>query len=134
MWRRLGLGGMMMYLAACAPATTRSFEASPLSRDLTTLSYDEMSAANVNDAYDAVARLRPQYLHRRGETSILLRSQTFINVYIDNMKLGGVEALRGYPIQAIRAVRYFNAAEATYRWGTNNTGGAIQLVTQLPGH
>ena len=128
MWRRLGLGAVVVVcVAACAPATT--VETSAPVRDLTVLSRSEIASAKVNDVFDAITRLRPQFFNRRGETSFLLRSRTFVNVYLDNMRLGGVESLRGIPVDGIYAIRYYNAAEATYRWGMNNAGGAIQLVS-----
>ena len=128
MWRRLGLGAVVVVcVAACTPTTT--VETSVPVRDLTVLSRSEIASANVSDVFDAIARLRPQFFNRRGETSFLLRSRTYVNVYLDNMRLGGVESLRGIPVDGIYAIRYFNAAEATYRWGMNNSGGAIQLVS-----
>ena len=128
MWRRLGMGAALIACAAaCAPATRMETE-TPL-RDPLVLSRSEINGASVNDVYDAIARLRPQFFNRRGETSFLLRSKTYVNVYIDNMRLGGIESLRGIPVESIVSIRYYNAAEATYRWGMNNSGGAIQLIT-----
>ena len=128
MWRRLGLGAVVLAcVAACASAPRMETNA-PV-RDRLVLLRSEINETDVNDVYDAIARLRPQFFNRRGETSFLLRARTFVNVYIDNMRLGGIESLRGIPVQSVYSIRYFNAAEATYRWGMNNSGGAIQLIT-----
>ena len=127
MRRRLGLGAILVCVAACAPATRIAPTAT--SYDMSILSRSEIRDANVTDMYDVIARLRPQYLTRRGETSFLLRAQTQVSVYVDNMRLGGIESLRGIPVASVQRVRYFNAAEATYRWGMNNSGGAIQLIS-----
>lgn len=45
-------------------------------------------------------------------------------------RLGGLETLRDLPISGIASFRYLSAGEATNRWGTNQTGGAIQLLSR----
>lgn len=45
-------------------------------------------------------------------------------------RLGGLETLRDVPISGIASIRYLSAGEATNRWGTNQTGGAIQLLSR----
>ena len=85
---------------------------------------------NVSTAFDAIEQLRPQFFRSRGATSILLRAQTQTSVYLDNMRLGGLEALHDVPITGIESIRYLSAGEATNRWGTNRTGDAILLVSR----
>jgi hypothetical protein len=122
-----------MFVVACAPATLSStrgeMQLAPtvLSKNPTVLSRAEWADANVSTAFEAVEHLRPQFFNRRGETSILLRRATVLSVYLDNVRLGGVETLRDVPITAIQSIRYLSPGEATYRWGTNQTGGAILL-------
>ena len=50
-------------------------------------------------------------------------------VFIDNIQAGGVGALYDIAIERITQIRYFNAADATSRWGTGFTGGAIEVIT-----
>ena len=129
MWRRLAPGALMSSLVmACTSAVTTS--AHTAIRNPSVLSSAEWASANVSTAFDAIEQLRPQFFRSRGQTSILLRAATQTNVYLDNMRLGGLETLHDVPITGIRAIRYLSADEATYRWGTNQTGGAIQLVSR----
>ena len=136
MWRRLFVvSALMTSVAACAPATTNSMARDPLEgeilqHDASVLLQPEMAEAQVINAYDAISRLRPQFLRRRGETSFNMRSLTQTNVYLDNNWLGGLDILRLTSLNGIRSIRYLNAAEATFRWGINNTGGAILLSTR----
>ena len=131
MRRRLALGAFvsLVVVAACAPVTTTASLHHEI-RNPMVLSRTEWTGANVSTAFDAIEQLRPQFFRSRGETSILLRSQTQTSVYLDTIRLGGLEALRDVPISGIESIRYLSAGEATNRWGTNQTGGAIQLVSR----
>src|SRR3982751_1034635 len=103
MWRRLVVGAFVGTLvAACATATTSSAR-EPLPRHPSVLMKSEWANENVSTALEAIEHLRPQFFNRRGETSILLRSATNLTVYMDNMRLGGIETLRDVPIAAIQS-------------------------------
>jgi hypothetical protein len=129
MRRRLALGALVSLLvAACAPATSNSLRSEI--RNPSVLSRAEWADANVSNAFEVIEQLRPQFFRSRGETSIMLRGETQTSVYLDNMRLGGLETLHDVPISGIHSIRYLSAGEATNRWGTNQTGGAIQLVTR----
>jgi hypothetical protein len=129
MRRRLALGALVSSLVMACGQTITTTAHTEL-RNSSVLSSSEWAGANVSTAFDAIEQLRPQFFRSRGQTSILLRAATQTNVYLDNMRLGGLETLRDVPITGIRAIRYLSADEATYRWGTNQTGGAIQLVSR----
>ena len=129
MRRRLALSAFLtVVVAACAPVTTTSTRG--FSRNPSVLSRTEWSGKNVSTAFEAIEQLRPQFFRSRGETSILLRFETQTSVYLDNIRLGGLETLRDVPISGIQSIRYLSASEATNRWGANQTGGAIQLVSR----
>lgn len=127
MWRPLALGaGLLAMLTACA-STASHVSTNDWKYDAVVLTRAEMSGVNAINAYEAVSRLRPQYLRRRGETSVMLRGSTQLHVYMDNMRLGGMEALHYVSVEALQSIRYMSAAEATMRWGVNHTGGALLL-------
>jgi hypothetical protein len=50
-------------------------------------------------------------------------------VYLDDAKLGSVDQLRELPVVGVNQVRYYDGAEATYKWGAGHIHGAIQVVT-----
>ena len=50
-------------------------------------------------------------------------------VFVDNVHLGGVETLYNIARERIKEIRYFDAADATSRWGTGFSGGAIEVIT-----
>jgi hypothetical protein len=130
MWRRLIVGALSITVAACASSGNSTGRSDVKHRDSEVLSQEEMSDAGARDAYEAVTRLRPLFIKNRGISgSLLLREQTRQSVYLDNMRLGGIETLSTVPIEAIQSIRYLNAGEATYRWGMNHSGGVILLST-----
>ena len=75
------------------------------------------------DAYQAIQRLRARWLQPRGGNTP--------SVFVDNAERpGGLDALRGLPVADIQEMRYMSANEATTRFGTGHTGGAIMITTR----
>lgn len=81
-------------------------------------------------AYEIVERYRPQWLRKRGESSILAADE--IAVYLDNnrSRLGPPSALRQLPAMDIASIRHLSAAEAQAEYGLNNVQGAIVVHTK----
>jgi hypothetical protein len=77
------------------------------------------------DAYQAVQRLRPRWLQVRsgmGNTSVVL--------YVDGGRLGGVTELRSLRPSQIEQMEYMSASDATTRFGTGHSGGAVLVTTR----
>jgi hypothetical protein len=84
----------------------------------------ELAEVEELDAYDAVRQLRPAWLRVRTGTEPP-------GVYLNNTRFGSdPTALRNLRPSGIERMEYFNATDATTRFGLGNTGGAI-VVTQL---
>ena len=81
-----------------------------------------------NDTFEIVRSIRPRWLRSRGQDS--LRSPSVVQVYLDNIRLGGPESLRGVQATSIREIRWHSATQATQRWGTGHGAGVIQVVTR----
>jgi hypothetical protein len=52
-------------------------------------------------------------------------------IYLDNARLGTTSQLRSLPVAGVIGIRYYNGAEATYRWGAGHQHGAIQVLTVI---
>lgn len=129
MRRHLALGALVSLLVtACVPVMTTAVR-TPI-RNSAILSSAEWANVHVTNAFEAIQQLRPQFFRSRGETSILLQSETQTSVYLDNIRLGGLETLYDVPITGIASIRYLSAGEATNQIGTNQSGGAIQLLSR----
>ena len=79
-------------------------------------------------AFDAVRRLRSTWLRTRGAAST--RGNLQVQVYVDNVRAGGIDFLQSRSLDGIVEIRYHNGRDATTRWGTGVTGGVIELITR----
>lgn len=130
MWRRTVLLGAAWTLVACAASSAPPayHAAAAVRRDMITAA--EIVAARVADAYEAVARLRPEFLRRRGRVVGTMAAQPNVMVYLDELPYGGLETLRHIPLERVRLIRYLSPSDADMRWGGSHPTGAI-LVTTL---
>lgn len=81
------------------------------------------------NALEAIQRLRPTMLRTRGTDSIMLQADP-IHIFLNANKLGGPDALSGVQANELEEIRFLNASEATQKWGTGYTNGAIQLSSR----
>lgn len=90
---------------------------------------DELEATSVDDAMEAVSLLRPHWLRARP-------SRTpndpipVVGVVIDNIARATRDDLAQLPIGQVERISFMNAADATIRFGTGHTGGAIIVTTR----
>lgn len=102
-------------LAACGSAHAGPGGARP-SRDLITR--EEIAASPVATAYEAVERLRPEFLRS-------IRGGGPPNVYVNDSSSGGIDILRSIRADNVDEIRYLDAVAANLRFGLNNTSGVI---------
>jgi hypothetical protein len=115
---------LLMVVTACAGRPTAGRPAP----DRNVLSSEEMLKAGYPDAFMTVQALRPQWLQRRGATSI--RSEATIKVYLDGSLLGGVDHLKQITTRSISTIRHYDELEASQRWGLDHGQGAIAVSTR----
>ena len=121
--------------AASLPAAAKSSRTVLLRTELTDVQQAEM------DAYTAIRQLRPNMLTAPGGSSLGAPSATCprcayeggggqaLTVFLNGNKQGGVEALRNIRMIEVEKIEHINGSEATQRFGTGYSGGAI-LVTR----
>lgn len=132
----LTLAAILSTAAGCAtagPSTTSS--TSRTNPDV--ISTAEIDAApNIRDAYDLVQRLRPSWLNK-GRASggrLSTASMAGLVVYLDNARLGGLEALSAIPATGIASIRFMDAATATASLpglGSSIVAGAIVIHSRV---
>jgi hypothetical protein len=123
--RTLVLVAVFAAAAGCASQQTGGESASRYDRSL--LTADQLRDHNYQSAFDAVEALRTNWLRPRGTDSF--NNPSVVVVYLDNVKLGGVETLRGVQVANVQAIRHYDANDATSRWGVGHSSGAIQVIT-----
>ena len=120
--RKLTLIAASFAIAACA--STPKAEGSSTTASATQITADEIAAANVPTAYEAVDRL-----HRSWFRDLSNPDLGEAVVYLNNEKLGGKEKLRDFPAWDVAMIEYLKPADALLRFGQDAKGGAI-IVTR----
>jgi hypothetical protein len=120
---RVLLLGLLLTLAGCG-----SQRGDGPRQNRAVLHAAEMEPAGYADLFQVIQSLRPEWLRPQGATSF--RGQEVIVVYLDDNRMGGVEALRNIPPRSIASVRFISGLEASQRWGLNHGMGAIVVSTR----
>ena len=115
-------------LTACSSATRQPGE---LRGRGTTVTQDELAATNSGNLYDAIAKLRPEWLTSRGPTSVTDPTPTAVDVYMNGILLGNVDHLRQVRVLDVSQVRYWPAGEAAARFGMGHPRGVIELMVNI---
>jgi outer membrane receptor protein involved in Fe transport len=119
---------MVLFLAVvvlgCASSgTTRA----PRNPNLITL--EELEELPAGTAYDAVQRLRPNWLRSRSAT-VGRSGRGEVNlpaVFADGVYFGPIDSLGRFGIEAIEVIEFLSARDATTQYGTGYPGGVIHL-------
>lgn len=112
-------------LAACATATPRG---KSVSGDGSQLSKADLENSNASSLYDAISKLRPSWLASRGPSSVTNSTPTAVDVYMDGNFLGQADYLRDVRISDATAVRYWDAGQASVRFGMGHPRGVIEVI------
>ena len=79
-------------------------------------------------AYEVVTTLRRQWLFGRGALAANDGLPEAPRVYVEGVRVGTCEVLKGIAASTVNELRFLDARDATTRFGTGHTAGAI-LVT-----
>ena len=95
------------------------------------ISREEIEASRTATAYDAIQKLRANFLTYRGETSLNRNtSQPYPTVYVDGQEFGPLSSLRSIPASQVETIRLYRSWEATTKFGEGHMGGVIALTTR----
>ena len=114
-------------LGACAhsqqPRIGRSYDAQVITEA-------GIIEANVANAYDAIRKLRANFLTYRGRTNLRGSAASQPRVYVDDQPYGTVASLTTIRAVQVAEIRLYRAWEATTRFGTGNMDGVIAVTTR----
>jgi hypothetical protein len=88
----------------------------------------ELSSVASADLYLAVQSLRPQWLRQMSSQSIYQNEQIW--VYMDGLRLGGVDQLKQIMPASVESLQFLTGLEATQRWGLDHGHGAIVVTSR----
>ena len=80
----------------------------------------QLGAANSSNLYEAISKLRPDWLTSRGPTSV--------DVFMNGSMLGNADYLKELGVLDVSEVRYWDAASASARFGMGHPRGVIEIT------
>ncbi|MEO8910042.1 MAG: hypothetical protein ABI408_07435 [Gemmatimonadaceae bacterium] len=135
------MSGRFLYLMGiaavigCAASAANPGDPTAVPRMGSVLSAEEMTSAHadINSAYDAVARLRPNWLAPHGSMSSNSAVSPYAMVFVDDQLVGDVNALRNIQAYQVGDIRYYDVTQAGARFGVRaGTMGAIEVLLKSP--
>ena len=134
-WRPCVLMIAITLITGCASANTSAASISNTDAEYVVPRRDillaaDLVAARSDNVYEAILEVRPAFLRR--QISSLDGGEQPLRVFVDNLELSGLDALRAVPLGPVTSVRYMDPADASFRWGPGrSTGptGAIVVTT-----
>lgn len=122
---------VLLFIVALAGCATSSSRSESPRRSGSVLGTDELRNVQQLSAYDAVRRLRPQWLRTRGPTRVDPDLQELpIRIYVNNAPGTTLDELRQIRASDIDQMRFLSAREATTRYGIDHVNGAILVTTK----
>jgi hypothetical protein len=118
------LVALTLQLSACSHAAQGGGNASS-----NVISREELKASDAMTVYDAVIRLRGNFLTARGKTAGR-EDWSKPAVFVDGVRYGDIETLRNIPVTTVESVRLYRAWEAQQKFGNGTMGGAIDVTTR----
>ena len=144
------LGAVAANLAFRHPCNFQRGQYAGVARDRSVrrdITQDEINHSGVSgSAYDLVYTLRRQWLNERGIQNLneaphyetdangqehLVGGEPQLIIYLDEMKMGTISQLRTIPVASVIGVRYYDPAQANFKWGAGHAHGAIQVMTVI---
>jgi hypothetical protein len=121
----LALGAVVL---ACARGSKPTDVSRP-SASASVISRAEMEQARYASLYEVVQALRGRWLQTRGPNTLLGRPGE-VQVFLDDMRMGGVDALRSLKTDDVVCISFVDPVAAGQRWGGKYAQGTIVVTTQ----
>ena len=134
MSRKLFYLAGIVAVIGCASTASRP-EGSVALHKGSVLTAEEMvtAHADVTSLYEAISRLRPNWLAPRGTMSSASPGGNYAQVFVEDQAVGDVNALRNINAYQVGDVRYYDVTQAGARFGIRaGTSGAIEVIMKAP--
>jgi hypothetical protein len=111
-------------ITACASQRGPDTGAAP-SRALGVMTESEIAESQATTAYDAIARKHPMFLISKVDLAPTAERE----VYLNGIRLGGVNELRSIPAKEVKEIRFVRAIDGV-AFGVGRSGGAILVISK----
>lgn len=118
---------LSVVVLACARSSKPNDVMRP-SSDASVISRAEMEQARYASLYEVVQALRGRWLQTRGPNTLLGRPGE-VQVFVDEMRMGGVDALRSLKTDNVVSITFVDPVAAGQRWGGKYAQGTIVVTT-----
>lgn len=129
-------GALLVTGLGCASSSgsgTPQAEPQAVRRSTTVLTSQELTESGESNLFQAIQKLRPHWLRGRSRGTMSASGQAGdVVVYLETARFGNATSLQQISVTGVYDVQYLDASEATNRFGTGHTGGAIVIRTQKP--
>ena len=127
------LAFLVITAGACAGGGRTTDDPSPSSSRYV-ITTAELPTSGTESAYEAINRLRPEFLHVRPAQSYNLQPNGGASgaapapaLIVNGQRAGELSDLRQIAATALRSVRYYNIEQAKRKFGMQYEGGAIEV-------
>lgn len=133
MIRRLFTAALLVAATACASSGSSNATSSP-SSSRNVITESELPTSGTESAYDAIQRLRPDFLRARPAQSYNLQpgggttgAAPAPALIVNGQRGGDLSDLRQIAATSLRSVRYYTIEQAKRKFGMQYDGGAIEI-------
>ncbi|MGZ3572530.1 MAG: hypothetical protein ACXWND_11150 [Gemmatimonadaceae bacterium] len=114
----------MAAITACASQRGPDTGTAPLSAP-GVMTESEIAESQASTAYDAIARKHPMFLISKVDLAPTAERE----VYLNGIRLGGVNELRLIPAKEVKEIRFVRAIDGV-AFGVGRSGGAILVISK----
>jgi GDP-D-mannose dehydratase len=102
----------------------------PSRGDRNLVTNEQLTATNSVTVFDALEKLRPEWMTSRGPTSVTDATPTTPSVFMNGQMLGRIDVLREIRVVDVAEARFWAAGQASARFGMGHPRGVIELKSR----
>jgi hypothetical protein len=88
----------------------------------------DLVRAHSPTVYEAILEVRPDFFDRHAAQAMHGFTDP-VHVFVDDVDVGDIDALRTLPLGPVTCVRYVEPGDAEFRWAHGVSGAAILVTT-----
>jgi hypothetical protein len=121
------VAGLLVAAAAGCPGANTWSAPAPSRNVLTRV---EIEDSHANSAWDAIVKLRANFLTSRGSNSLLLKVNKEPTVFLDDVEYGNLGTLKNIPASSVAEIRFIEGWNAETKFGPGHAAGVIDVFTR----